>query len=213
MRVYRSYDGGLTFPTRLELTYGGKGRVGQGAAGSRTPSWISARVRVNVDNQAPYLIHLAITAVVDGVESAPVATNLSFSYFPAFRRYASPAAARTANGLAAPQSLAGTWTITGGAGLSITHAGKKFTGNLTVPNGGRAVTTSMDGTVQNTANGVIYRFSATMNLQSGPLPGTGQMIVRDGTVSGSIRMVSDGRSYDVPLKFRIEGSTLVDLGR
>lgn len=214
IRVYRSFDGGLTYPTRVQVVSGGKGRVGQGAFGSKTKPWIDAKLKVGVDNRAPHLVYLAVTAVVGGVESAPVNTNLTFRYWPAFQSYATPAAAAAANGAATPAGLAGTWTVNTGGTLTVRHKGKRFTATMSGPYDGSTITVTMTGSVQNTSNGVVYRFKQETSMSSMPnrvLKGDGQMTVRNGRVKGFMTMKFNGRSYKQKMDFRLDGRTLVDL--
>lgn len=213
LRFYRSNDGGLTYPTRVQIVSGGGGRVGQGVRGSKTPSWITARLKVPVDNKPPHLVHLAVTAVVDGVESAKVNSNLSFRYFPALRRYGSPAAANAGNGAPTPRGLQGKWKIDSGGTMTVHHQGKRFTATMTGPYEGKTLTITMTGTVQNTINGVVYEFTKETRLGSQAIKGDGRMTVKGNDVTGHMTMRVNGKSHRQKIAFRKKGTTLVDLTR
>ncbi len=138
IKVYRSYDGGKTYGTRgVAILAGGRGEVGQGEKNARIKRWIDLKLRTAVDGKKPYAVWLAVSAVVNGVESRKTNRYLSFRYKtkdgrPSLIRYETPDVSgvgvddKLARPL--PQELAGTW---GPGGMAVQrmwvspHADKK----------------------------------------------------------------------------------------
>lgn len=206
IRVYRSSDYGATYPTPVKIESGGKGFVGQGAAGSTTKPWIDLKLSTPVDNRAPYLVFLAATAVIDGVES-PVGTtaNLTFRYYPGLERFAAPtdatgtpaATAASGNGNG---PLGGNWSISSGGSMQITETGNQVSGSITA-DGVQLATLSgtRDGNTYNLRAAVSFEgYSANVGVQltvsgnrlTARISHEGEVKVVNGTISGRTISVS-----------------------
>lgn len=135
INIYRSLDRGATYTTPVQQTSGADGHVGQGGFGSREKPWIDITAQTPVDNEAPYVVYLAATCVVNGVESPQTVANLTFIYYPELVRLSLPSDApgNQWNGGAGAGSggpLAGTWTINGQGTMTINHEGSKVSGTI-----------------------------------------------------------------------------------
>jgi len=122
IKVYRSLDGGKTYTDRDVKIVGGPGTNGEGfvGQGERNPlekEWIDCKLETPVNDQEPYAVWLAVTAVVNGKESAKNNAFLTFRYRekgrPALVRFPTPdvSGAGVADDLARPlpQELPGKW--------------------------------------------------------------------------------------------------------
>ena len=199
LRVYRSTDGGQTYSSRVTIDSGGSGFVGQGAAGSRRKPWIDAKLIAPVDNRAPYMVYLAVAAVVGGEEGPMTNANLTFQYYPSLVRYATPPASEQPDDdqPAGSGPLNGTYSVDGGS-LTINQRGNRVTG--TIVGGGQTV-----ATLSGTYSGGVYRLNASVNYEgqrfSVPLT-----ITMNGAPSGTASFTFEGETTTV--NFRVSGRSI-----
>ena len=186
LKVYRSMDGGTTYGSVVSIESGGSGRVGQGAAGSRTKPWIDAKLSVPVDQEAPYMVYLAVSAIVGGDEGPATNSNLTFRYYPSLVRFAAVPNDEADDDRPVQQGpLNGTCSLDGGS-ITIKQNGKRVTGSVSV--GGQVLAT-LSGTF---ANGV-YSLNAQVSCESTQfsVPVT---ISMNGKTTGTVTVVYEGTS-------------------
>ncbi len=205
INIYRSLDNAVTYTTPVQLLAGGQGRVGQGAFGSQEKPWIDITASTPVDGQPPYVVYLAASCVVNGVESAANVANLTFIYYPDLTRLALPSDApgnqwpgnSGGNGNGGP--LTGTWTLNGQATMTISQEGNVVSGSIS--GGGQRLGT-ISGTFENGQYNLRVRLQAegqTMDV------GVVARVSDDRKlVTGTVSM--DGESW--PMSLNIDGSNL-----
>lgn len=204
INVYRSLDNGATYASPVQLLAGGQGRVGQGAFGSQEKPWIDITASTPVDNQPPYVVYLAASCVVNGVESAANVANLTFIYYPDLTRLALPSDAPgsqwtggggTGNG----GPLTGTWTLNGQATMTISQEGNAVSGSIS--GGGQRL-----GTISGTFDNGQYNLRIIFQAEGETLDVGVVARVSDDrkSVSGTVSM--KGESW--PFSLNIDGSNL-----
>ena len=206
IRVYRSYDGGKTFKTRVSVLSGGSGYVGQGKAGSKKKPWIDMKLKVPVDNKAPYTVVLGVTAVVGKYESAINVSNLTFRYYPSFQIFGSPSevTGEDSDKPSKPNSghgpLHGTWNLNGQGTLVINESGNKVSGVINASGQQLA-------TLSGTRRGNRYSLSVLLTWEGKSYRASVNLNVAKNRKSVSGTATAEGES--IPLSFKINGRTLV----
>lgn len=204
IKVYRSYDGGKTFSSRVTVLSGGSGFVGQGQAGSRKKPWIDAKLQVPVDNKAPYTVVLGMTVVVGKNESALTVSNLTFRYYPSLQVYGSPSDAPGNDSKKGTKPgkghgpLHGTWTLNKDTAVFIRENGNKVTGTMTRDLQQASITGTRSGNRYNLTltigqDGKLYKVALNLTVAS-----------NGKSISGTASM--EGESF--PLTFKINGRNL-----
>lgn len=208
IRLYRSMDNGASYSTPVSIMSGGTGWVGQGAAGTQEKPWIDITAEVPVDNQPPYTVYLAASAVVGTGESLANVANLSFAYYPGLTRYALPSdvpgnqfagGSNSNNQNPSAGPLTGTWNLNDSGTLTLSQSGNQVSGTISAQ--GISVG-SVSGTYENGQYNLRIRLQAEGQVFDCGLFAT----VSEGrVVSGTIRY--EGENY--PFRLVIDGNRLV----